>query len=254
MTKKHIIDFIITSNESVAEGFHLMKLRPAEGELPEMYPGQFVDIRVPQSPTTFLRRPISINFVEGNQLWLMIKDAGAGTHHLCEMQKGESLNIILPLGNGFSLDTGNDILLVGGGVGAAPLLFLASELNKSGKSVRILIGARKKSDLTQIEEFRNVGSVEVTTEDGSAGIKGFVTDHKWLKNPSADAIQCCGPLPMMKAVAAVAAKASVRCEVSLENKMACGVGACLCCVEDTIDGNECVCTCGPVFDINHLKW
>lgn len=255
MTKKHIIDFIILSNEKAAEGYHLLILRPdALQTLPEMHPGQFVEIRVPDSANTFLRRPISINFVQGNQLWLMIKDAGEGTHHLCEMQRGEILNIILPLGNGFSLETGNDVLLVGGGVGAAPLLYLAAKLKEQGKNVRILIGARKQADLTQISDFEKYGTVGITTEDGSAGTKGFVTDHAWLRNLSTGVIKCCGPLPMMKAVAAVAKKAGVNCEVSLENKMACGVGACLCCVEDTVHGNECVCTAGPVFDINHLKW
>ncbi|MCQ2291421.1 MAG: dihydroorotate dehydrogenase electron transfer subunit, partial [Muribaculaceae bacterium] len=141
-----------------------------------------------------------------------------------------------------------------GGVGVAPLLQLGKVLNKLGKKVRFLLGARSASDLLLLDEFKRWGDVFVSTEDGSEGEQGFVTQHSVL-NSTVDHIACCGPLPMMKAVANIAKSKGIDCEVSLENMMACGLGACLCCVEDTADnGHVCVCKEGPVFNINRLKW
>ena len=117
-----------------------------------------------------------------------------------------------------------------------------------------LLGARSGNDLLLLEEFRKTGEVYITTEDGTEGEKGFVTNHSILEKERFDMISTCGPKPMMLAVARYAHKAGIDCEVSLENKMACGVGACLCCVEDTTDGHVCVCKDGPVININKLKW
>ena len=167
---------------------------------------------------------------------------------------GSVLNLVLPLGNGFSTDFEDDALLIGGGVGVAPLLQLGKTLHQKGKKVKFLLGARTASDLLLPDEFRRWGEVYVTTEDGSAGEKGFVTQHPILQSPVSH-LACCGPLPMMKAVAAIARSKELNCEVSLENMMACGLGACLCCVEDTADsGHVCVCKEGPVFNIHRLKW
>ena len=115
------------------------------------------------------------------------------------------------------------------------------------------MGARKASDLTQLDLYEEFGEVYVTTEDGSLGEKGFVTQHSVLANQP-DIIYCCGPKPMMMAVARYAKEHDVFCELSLENTMACGLGACLCCVEDTKEGHQCVCQEGPVFNLNQLKW
>ena len=255
--KKYQLDFEVKENNHLAEGYHQLLLSPIDVELPEMYPGQFVNILVPDSKTTFLRRPISVNMADYDRglLSLVVKEVGEGTRHLCDMKCGEKLNIIVPLGHGFTVDfeAGADLLLVGGGVGAAPLLYLSKVLSDRNCNVRVLIGARKSSDLTQLEDFSRYAKVEVTTEDGSAGVKGFVTHHPWLQDCKADMIMCCGPMPMMKSVARVATESGVKCEVSLENSMACGVGACLCCVEKTTEGHQCVCTSGPVFDIKHLE-
>ena len=118
---------------------------------------------------------------------------------------------------------------------------------------QFLIGARSAKDVLQLEEFEKIGKVYVSTEDGTMGEKGLVTTNAVLAS-KIDKIYCCGPAPMMKAIAKVAKENAIDCEVSLENMMACGLGACLCCVENTVKGNVCVCTEGPVFNINELTW
>ncbi len=273
--KKFLLDLTVKSVERIHERYVLMKLTD-EKPLPEMLPGQFVEIRVDGSPSTFLRRPISINFVdyEANELWLLVATVGEGTRWMASLKTGDTLNCLLPLGNGFSLvpssDQGGESdvknrssllarggkapLLVGGGVGVAPLLYLGSVLKAQGVEPTFLLGARTGKDLLMLDEFSKYGRVLTTTEDGSAGEKGFVTNHRVLQKEQFDIIQCCGPTPMMKAVARYARRANTECEVSLENLMACGLGACLCCVEKTTEGNLCVCKEGPVFNINRLLW
>ncbi len=253
--KKYVLDLTVRSVERIHERYVLMKLTD-EKPLPEMLPGQFVEIRVDGSPSTFLRRPISINFVdsEANELWLLIATVGDGTRWMAGLKAGDTLNCMLPLGNGFSLTGGEAPLLVGGGVGVAPLLYLGAILKRKGIEPTFLLGARTAKDLLMLDEFQKYGRVLTTTEDGSAGEKGFVTNHSVLGKERFSLIQCCGPTPMMKAVARYARQADISCEVSLENLMACGLGACLCCVEKTTDGNLCVCKEGPVFNINRLLW
>ncbi len=256
--KKHIIDLQVVSVEALGERFVLLKCTDPNAPLPPMMPGQFAQLRVDGSKETFLRRPISINFVDTklNQIWFLVQLVGAGSRALGRLKEGDTLNALLPLGNGFSMpvSTEKKHLLVGGGVGTAPLLYLGAQMNLMGMRPTFLLGARTKDMLLQMEDFQRVGDVYVTTEDGSAGEKGFVTQHSILFKQHFDRISVCGPSPMMKAVAKFARANSVPCEVSLENMMACGLGACLCCVERTVKGNVCVCTEGPVFDINELTW
>lgn len=256
--KKHIIDLQVVSVEALGERFVLLKCTDPNAPLPPMMPGQFAQLRVDGSRETFLRRPISINFVDTklNQIWFLVQLVGAGSRALGRLKEGDTLNALLPLGNGFSMpvSTEKKHLLVGGGVGTAPLLYLGAQMNLMGMRPTFLLGARTKDMLLQLEDFQRVGDVYVTTEDGSAGEKGFVTQHSILFKQHFDRISVCGPSPMMKAVAKFARANSVPCEVSLENMMACGLGACLCCVEKTVKGNVCVCTEGPVFDINELTW
>ena len=255
--KKYCLDLTVKSVEHINEKYVLLKLTD-ENPLPEMLPGQFVEIQVDGSKTTFLRRPISINDVdrEDNTLHLLIACIGDGTRQLGTLAVGAKVNIMLPLGNGFTMPESSDKkhLLVGGGVGVAPLMYLGRKIKEIGGEPTFLLGARSKKDLLLIDEFKEIGCVFITTEDGTEGEKGFVTNHSVLSNETFDMISTCGPKPMMMAVARFAAKAGVECEVSLENKMACGVGACLCCVEDTIDGHVCVCKEGPVINIKKLKW
>jgi dihydroorotate dehydrogenase electron transfer subunit len=255
--KKYILDLKVVENVRLHPNYCLLKLT-ADMALPEMIPGQFVEVRVDGSPGTFLRRPISINYVDQqrNQLWLLIQLIGDGTHRMATYRVGEMMNLILPLGNGFSMPEKPQerCLLIGGGVGTAPLLYMGEVLKQKGFTPEFLLGARSKSDLMQLDDFNRYGKVYITTEDGSMGEKGFVTNHSILQNESFDRIYTCGPKPMMVAVARYAESVGTMCEVSLENTMACGIGACLCCVENTKEGHVCVCTEGPVFNINQLTW
>lgn len=267
---KIVADFIVTENLHISETYSRLVLTQADAwnvsvDYDEILPGQFVEVRVDGSKSTFLRRPISINFVNSgkHEIHLLIRKAGDGTRSLCECRKGDLLNVMLPLGNGFSLPDRipDDMqgrlpyrpLLIGGGVGVAPLLYLGKILNNQGVRPTFLLAAKTAKDLLEIERFKEFGDVVLSTDDGSAGCRGLVTENPVLREVW-DAFYCCGPMPMMKAVARIALDNRIPCEVSLENTMACGLGACLCCVEDTVEGHVCVCTRGPVFNIRDLKW
>ena len=256
--KKYILDLTVRAVEHLNARYVLLKLTDDRAALPDMLPGQFVEVRIDDSPSTMLRRPISINYVDrdANELWLLVALVGDGTRRLGSLSAGDTLNCVLPLGNGFTMANRPDerILLVGGGVGVAPLLYFGERLKAVGAVPTFLLGARSASDLLMLDRFQAIGTVAVTTEDGSMGEKGFVTNHSLLQQATFDRISTCGPKPMMVAVARYAAQANIPCEASLENLMACGLGACLCCVEKTVDGNLCVCTEGPVFDTRRLLW
>lgn len=256
--KKYILDLTVRAVEHLNARYVLLKLTDDRAALPDMLPGQFVEVRIDDSPSTMLRRPISINYVDrdANELWLLVALVGDGTRRLGSLSAGDTLNCVLPLGNGFTMANRPDerILLVGGGVGVAPLLYFGERLKAVGAVPTFLLGARSASDLLMLDRFQAIGNVAVTTEDGSMGEKGFVTNHSLLQQATFDRISTCGPKPMMVAVARYAAQANIPCEASLENLMACGLGACLCCVEKTVDGNLCVCTEGPVFDTRRLLW
>ncbi|MDE6860957.1 MAG: dihydroorotate dehydrogenase electron transfer subunit [Duncaniella sp.] len=254
---KQVKDFIILKNQRINPAYSRLTLRPADGEcLPPILPGQFVQVSI-NTPGVFLRRPISINDVdiENATIDLLVRNAGKGTEVLINKAEGETINILLPLGNGFSTEApaGSRLLLIGGGVGVAPLLYLGKVLKKNGFTPEFLLGARSGKDLLELDDFKEVGKVHICTEDGSVGIKGLVTMHPVMQEDMYR-YYCCGPAPMMKAIAKIAHSNGTDCEVSLENMMACGLGACLCCVEKTVKGNVCVCTEGPVFNIDSLNW
>jgi len=254
--KKYLLDLRVKSVDQIHERYVLLKLTD-DRPLPEMLPGQFIEVRVDGSPSTFLRRPISINFVDRvqNELWLLVATVGEGTRRLAELKAGDLLNCLLPLGNGFTpAKQGEKVLLIGGGVGVAPLLYMGAEMQRQGVEPTFLLGARTANDLLLTNIYNRYGRVFVTTEDGSEGEKGFVTNHSILQQEQFDRISTCGPTPMMKAVARLAKEKGIVCEASLENLMACGLGACLCCVEKTTEGNLCVCKDGPVFDVRRLLW
>lgn len=255
-----MLDLLVTENNQLNQNYCLIKLTTIDSSiLPEMFPGQFVEVKVDRSPTTYLRRPISVNFVDKktNELWILVQAIGDGTKIMCEYKKGDIVNLLLPLGNSFSIPSenkGQKLLLIGGGVGTAPMLFLGARLKEQGFNTSFLLGARSKNDLLQLSDFEQYGDVFCTTEDGSYGEKGYVTNHSVLKKTNFSTIYTCGPKPMMVAVAKYANEQKIECEVSLENMMACGFGVCLCCVEKTSEGNVCVCTEGPVFNIEKLTW
>ena len=252
---KRIIDFKLVEKQDFGRSV-LLRLH-SERNLPEIKPGQFVQVRVDGSPSTYLRRPISIHDVDiqSNEISLLVQQIGEGTRHLAAAETGDSINIMMPLGNGFSMaERGERCLLVGGGIGIAPLYYFAKVLNEKGIRPTLLLGGKSEADLLRLADYQRLGETFVTTEDGSLGEKGFVTMHSVWQEQSFDKIYVCGPKPMMKAVAKLAIEKNVWCEVSLENLMACGLGACLCCVEDTVDGHVCVCKEGPVFNTSRLKW
>lgn len=258
MNRKYNCNFVVNQNLWLSEAYSLLKIRPDEGFIDEfgIKPGQFVQIATPAN-ATYLRRPISVCNIDAdsNELWLLIRRAGKGTDALCNVEAGLILNLVLPLGNGFTVsESCGRTLLAGGGVGVAPLLYLGRQLDAAGCNPTFLLGARSQKDVLLFDQFAKYGDVFISTEDGSAGEKGLITENTILRE-NFDRFYCCGPMPMMKAVAAIARCKEICCEVSLENVMACGIGACLCCVEKTTDkGNVCVCTEGPVFNIDRLQW
>jgi dihydroorotate dehydrogenase electron transfer subunit len=253
---KEVQNFTVVSNAFVNKEHFLLKIQLSKPLLP-IFSGQFVEIKVDNEPNTFLRRPISIHDVdyEENTISFLIRVCGKGTEKLSALRPKESVNIIYPLGKGFTVEQGK-YLLIGGGCGVAPLYYLARQLNKINIFPDIIIGARNEEALFDVEKYQLLGNVYITTEDGSVGERGFVTQHSILNKPENYTHICtCGPEAMMKAVAQYAAKHHIRCEVSLENTMACGMGACLCCVTETVDGHHvCVCTEGPVFDAEVLNF
>lgn len=260
---KYLLDFRLQMIERTSAGDAMLTLTPLDfskglAAMKQSRPGQFVNIQVLRSHDTFLRRPISICDIniDAASLFLYVKDAGPATHALCQATPGELFSILMPLGNGFDteLPEGARPLLVAGGVGIAPMLMLSRRLSQQGIRPAILIGAQSAPRLILADELSQYGELHISTDDGSRGERGLVVDNSVFADDF-DRIYCCGPLPMMKAVAAAARGKGIPCMVSLENKMACGLGACLCCVEDTRrDGNVCVCTQGPVFDTNLLNW
>lgn len=257
--RKYVKDLRVERIDFLREDYILLRLSDPTGQPIEMLPGQFVQIAVEGSPSTFLRRPISINYhdPQTGEFDLLIHAVGEGTRKLTQLQAGQTLNCIYPLGNGFKVPQhqGKSLryLLVGGGVGTAPMLLYGQQLRAAGHEPTFLLGGRSQRDILQRERFEELGRVCITTEDESLGEKGFVTHHSVWNEPF-DHVAACGPKPMMVAVAQMARNKQWPCHVSLENLMACGVGACLCCVEKTVKGNVCVCTEGPVFNIDDLTW
>lgn len=259
--KKSILKGRIVANDSLNESYYLLRIAlfddPRESISFNPLPGQFVQVKATVS-NAFLRRPISICDYDNQSgiLDLLVQRVGVATRQWATFKVGDSMSILAPLGNGFQCDldiVGMNPLLVGGGVGVAPLLMLAKKLHTKGIKPSILLGTRRAELIVLEERFAQFGTLYFATEDGSKGEKGLVTQHSiWNTNHSY--IYTCGPLPMMKAVASLAKKHHIPCEVSLENKMACGIGSCLCCVEDTVDGHKCTCTDGPVFNIEQLLW
>jgi len=252
--KKYITDFTIVEKHDFGPQYFSLTLQHPD-RLPAIEAGQFVEVEVRGNRQVMLRRPISIHDVdpENNTLTLLIQVVGKGTRTLATLKEGDTLNLVYPLGHGFSLE-GQHPLLVGGGAGTAPLLHLSKCLKAKGVNPTILLGGRTAALIPVRDAFLPYGTVGFATEDGSLGERGLVTQHS-LFSMDYDHIYTCGPTPMMKAVARYAREKEIDCEVSLENMMACGIGACLCCVCDTDEGHKCVCKEGPVFHIKNLnKW
>lgn len=267
--RKKIVDFVVEANIPLGEAFVQLHLYTPD-QLPEIEPGQFVQVCIPSSVHGWLRIPISVHDADTDRgrIKLLVQKVGSGSEWIASAKKGERLNLVLPLGRGFTLPDLHlrkekeipvhpsfRALLAGGGAGLAPMYFLAKILSRENLPFDIILGARSKERLVLANELAELGPTAICTEDGSVGIKGLVTDHPLWKGVAYTHIYTCGPTPMMKAVAAKARELGAFCEVSLENTMACGLGACLCCVTPSAEGhNVCVCTEGPVFKAGFLGW
>ncbi len=225
-----------------------------------VYPGQFLSIRLSDKPEPLLRRPFSVHRVNGSVIEIFYQVVGEGSRILSGQKAGEFLDIIGPLGNGFNLPPvakGFEPILVAGGMGVAPLLFAAEKL-KACRAL-VFIGAKTKSQLLCQKEFSDLGCrVKVATDDGSQGFKGKVTDLLRCFLAAMDCqlpvIYACGPRPMLKAVSSLSRELEVPAEISLEEHMACGIGACLGCVVNTREGFKRVCKEGPVFNAGEVIW
>ena len=240
--------FKIESNEPVARDTFRIVLRT---DAPvAIRSGQFVDIAI---PGYYLRRPISVSDTLPDGVILYYKVVGEGTAAMAKMAPGDSLELLLPLGSGFHPEKCREAaLLVGGGLGAAPLYLLARELLAAGKKVTAVLGFNKADEICLADAYRTLGvPVHIATLDGSAGVKGFVTDAIAAAQPTFDRFYTCGPLLMMKAVCTTLDAPG---EASMEERMGCGAGFCYGCTLQTQSGPRRVCADGPVFDKEEILW
>ncbi len=223
------------------------------------FPGQFLHIKIKD---TILRRPFSIHKVKKDEVFILFKLRGRGTRILSSYKKNDTIDVLGPLGNGFDIIEEINSLLVAGGIGVAPLVFLAQRLieHKRMKKYqkRILLGAKTKKDILCKKEFQNLGfKVNIATEDGSEGFKGTVVkllENVLTKKDKPYVVYACGPQEMMFEIKRILRRyPDTKCQVSLESFMGCGTGVCRGCVIDTISGYKRVCKEGPVFDIEEIK-
>ena len=237
--------FTIKENLAIAPQVYRMVLTGDCSQITA--PGQFVNIRL---DGLYLRRPISVCDLGGDDLTIIYKVVGKGTEQMSRMKEGGSLQVLTGLGNGYDLSCAGDApLLIGGGVGVPPMYLLARKLREQGKNVSVVLGFNTKSEIFYEEEFRALGcGVTVTTVDGSYGTKGFVTDGL-PENYSY--FYCCGPEPMLKAVYK---KAQTSGQFSFEERMGCGFGACMGCSCKTITGYKRICKDGPVMRKEEILW
>ncbi len=258
----------ILSNKKAGAGFYKMEL--ASSYLAKAsHPGQFVEIRCSSGIDPLLRRPLGVHRIWPRGIDLLYEVAGKGTELLSEAACGEELDLIGPLGNGFDLSLASDTnILVAGGIGVAPLTALAESLyRKENKKIYVLIGAGTRSHIMCEAEFKSLGcDVRLSTDDGSKGYKGPVTEPlvKLLETCKLETylpafrrviVYACGPAGMLKAVSRIALERGIQCQVSLEERMACGIGVCLGCpVKMKAGPYKMACKDGPVFNAEELVW
>ena len=239
----------LISNERIAEGIFDMRLEYGDGELPVAC-GQFAHVYVPGKS---LRRPISICDARGGELRLVYQIKGEGTKIMSQMKAGETADVLVPLGNGFRLGSGKRYALIGGGIGVPPMLYTAAKCDDP----LVITGFRSKSLVILQDDFVSAGAeLMLCTDDGTAGKKGFVTDLLRENIDRVDEVCACGPTPMLRAIADVCREFGKPCQISLEERMACGIGACLvCAVRVRKNGEEImqhVCKNGPVFNAEEV--
>lgn len=245
----------ITDLNKISDSSYTLLLRA--GSIAEKAkPGQFLHIKC--GDALLLRRPISICDVYGEFVRLVVDVRGQGTRWLSQRRAGDDIDVLGPLGHGFTIDRGSKTLLVGGGIGAPPLLYAARMLEGSASAV---LGFKCRECSLLLADFESFcASLEVCSDDGSLGERCFVDSpvRRKLESGDFDKVLACGPTPMMKAVAGVAAEFGVYCEVSLEQRMGCGLGVCLVCAAKTVSAGEerytHVCRNGPVYNAAEVVW
>jgi len=257
----YIADAPVLSRREVGPGCFLVELEaPAVAQ--DAVPGQFVHVRVSTTLDPFLRRPLSIHRVDTRRgtISLLFQVVGRGTALLAGMRPGERLNILGPLGRGFTvLPPSRDLVLVAGGIGVAPLFFLAERLLGAGHRVTLLHGARTQAYLLLADEFATLPLTYLqATDDGSTGIRGTAVDAFAGLERRPDFVYAAGPMPMLAALAAAVRAVRLGAEFSLEERMGCGVGACMCCSFKSREGEgwayRRVCVEGPVYPAEKVVW
>lgn len=250
----------VISNKVVAPGYYKMILSSPR-ITKKMEPGQFLHIKCSENYSPLLRRPLSIHArLDDGIFALLYKVVGQGTKILSSCSSRDHMDVLGPLGRGFRILSGKRrALMVAGGIGVAPLLFLAQEFRRLGVEATLLLGAETKDSLLSVSDFKELGfEVLITTEDGSAGKKGYISDifeqSLLAQDKPVTTVYACGPREMAKRVAVISGIYGIPCQVSLEEVMACGVGACLSCVVLTSSGYKKVCSDGPVFDGSEIAW
>ena len=258
MAKKVIAELV--SKEMLVEGIYKFAIKANE-IASVAKAGQFLEIKVSDTTEPFLRRPISIFNIDGENVEFIFQVKGRGTEILSNKKVGDKIDVLGPLGKGnFTVKEYSNVAIIGGGIGTYPLYELAKELSDKSK-VNMYLGFRDKSLVTCEEDFEALGlnKLVVTTDDGSYKEKGYAIDFmkKDIEEHKVDMIFACGPLPMLKAVKEFAAQENIPCQISLEERMGCGVGACLGCAVKVVSGKEPryghVCKEGPVFNANDVE-
>ena len=257
----------VVEHEESGPGYRYLVLE-ASKMAAELQPGQFVHVRVPALEKSALRRPFSVFDAADGKVTILYKTVGRGTAALNAVKPGDEIAVMGPLGHGFPLKCDGIPLLVGGGYGVAPLHFLAKRLqsnnlnNQNNRTIpKLFIGGRSAADLLAIDRFKALGvEVFTATNDGSAGVKGLVTDPlddelaKLREHGEKFELFACGPDPMLKAVAMRATGTGSKGWISMDRHMVCGVGACYACIQKTVRGNSRCCVEGPVFAAEDLVW
>lgn len=267
--KTNLHEFVVQENEQVAEGLWRMRCNTALAA--ELAPGQFVQVSVPADASHILRIPLSFARADARsgELDIVYAVVGEGTRRLSAMAVGQASTMVGPCGNGWWLpqDQGR-ALLVAGGVGLPPIFACASMLSQAGVGFDVIVGAQTASRhcVGYVDELRSMGihegcdcarKVVLTTDDGTLGMRGFVTQamENLLAEHTYAQVYACGPNPMMAGVAKLSMSKGIACEVSLERMMGCGFGACSCCNVALVDGTQALCcTDGPVFDARRVQW
>ncbi len=252
----------VLSNKRCSDTLYLIEF--AVEDIPQrLQAGQFIHLKIPGMDEHILRRPFSVFNVnlEASSLIVLYQVVGSGSAHMTTLTSGEEVDMLGPIGNGWSVPrttNNNKTLLVAGGVGAAPLFMHACDLLDAGFEVSAILGAQTKEAHVLLDSYLALPNlkVEVATDDGSLGHQGFCTEllEQALAYDKPAYLACCGPEPMMKAVSQMSLAAHVPCVISLEKRMACGIGCCLSCVVATKEGNKRACVDGPIFDGAEVIW